>query len=274
MLIEKRNPVPYEIPISILDWQSNAGSYKDTPVNTASVQNGEPLVKVADYGIASQSYYARTDGQNTPYSVRIEGSLEFVWARRGIAEKLQQVNRRLKSYGVELFVFDAYRPMETQKGLWLFFERAARHEMPNASAEEIRNYILQFVSDPMSFVRDSSRTWPVHTTGGAVDVSLCGLDDGVLLDMGVGFDEMSVDTFSDSLERAYISNDVPHDHFPLLNRRLLHWAMKEEGFVNYPLEFWHFDWGTQMYVYNRNAMGQTDIDTAWYGYIEPPLQTA
>ncbi len=34
------------------------------------------------------------------------------------------------------------------------------------------------------------------------------------------------------------------------NRRLLVHAMEEAGFANYPGEWWHFDFGTQMWVMN------------------------
>jgi len=32
------------------------------------------------------------------------------------------------------------------------------------------------------------------------------------------------------------------------NRRVLYWTMTEEGFVNYPNEWWHFCWGDQMWA--------------------------
>ena len=35
------------------------------------------------------------------------------------------------------------------------------------------------------------------------------------------------------------------------NRRLLYWAMTAAGFVNYPFEFWHFDYKTQAAVMNQ-----------------------
>ena len=41
--------------------------------------------------------------------------------------------------------------------------------------------------------------------------------------------------------------------------------MIDEGFVNYPAEYWHFDFGNQMYVLNARALGRR-YDAAWYGY--------
>jgi D-alanyl-D-alanine dipeptidase len=57
----------------------------------------------------------------------------------------------------------------------------------------------------------------------------------------------------------------------LLNRRLLHRAMTEEGFLNYPLEFWHYDFGDQMYVLHAGLLKLPDAPkTAWYGYADAP----
>jgi zinc D-Ala-D-Ala dipeptidase len=258
--------------VKILDWTSNAGDYGRVPFDFDDPRSHEPLVSVTERGIAAESYYARTDGLNWPYNARIDGSLKDVWCRRGVAEKLLNVNSRLKPYDVELFVLDAYRAIDVQRGLWAFFEAEARRKMPHRSAEEIRNYILQFVSDPTRFNRDDPTTWPVHSSGGAVDLTLRHVD-GDLLDMGARFDEPSAASFSDALERLALKGVLSSDDAALKNRRLLHWAMEQEGFVNYPLEFWHFDFGDQMYVHHLALLGVNAPVAAWYGTIDPPTMS-
>ncbi|MFZ1883471.1 MAG: M15 family metallopeptidase [Rhodoplanes sp.] len=56
----------------------------------------------------------------------------------------------------------------------------------------------------------------------------------------------------------------------LRNRRLLHWAMQAQGFINYIYECWHFDYGNQMYVMMRNYLDRDPAPAAWYGYVPAP----
>jgi len=85
---------------------------------------------------------------------------------------------------------------------------------------------------------------------------------------------MSERAASDYYERALETGEVVPDDPRLLHRRLLHWAMCAEGFVNYPPEFWHFGWGNQMYLRNlaanTAALGGDAPRAAWYGYACPP----
>jgi D-alanyl-D-alanine dipeptidase len=257
--------------IPVFGWPANAGDYHNVPFDAADPRGAEPLVKLADHGIAGENYYARTDGQNWPYNQVIEGSLPDIWARRSIAEKLVSVNRILQPYGVELFVFDAYRPVECQKGLWKFFWAEAARLKPNADEAELRDYVLNYVSDPSLFDAANARTWPVHACGGAVDLTLRKIGSGDVLDMGARFDEMDPVVYSDALERKLVAHTIAADDPRLWNRRLLHWAMTQEGFINYPFEFWHFNFGDQMYALHARLLGRADApEAAWYGYIPPP----
>jgi D-alanyl-D-alanine dipeptidase len=231
-------------------------------------------VRVSDYRIASESFYARTDGKNWPYNAAIRGSLPEVWARRGVAEKLAQVNQRLAPHGAELFAWDGYRPIDTQRALWEFFELQAARDMPGATSEAQREQVLRYVSDPTRLDRADPATWPTHTTGAAIDLTLRNLESRELLDMGAAFDEMSATSHSDALEHAYAAGRIEATSAPLKHRRLLHWAMEAEGFVNFPLEYWHFDWGNQMYVHNLTVLKKEAPEGAWYGYVDPPTQTS
>lgn len=258
----------YEIPI--LDWSSNAGSYKSIPIDLDDDRSRDPLVSIKNLGIACESFYGRSDGHNAPYYCQIDGSLADVWCRKLVADKLLEANDLLRSFGVEVYVWDGYRPIETQIGLWSFFWDKSKDAMPNATEDQRRSYVLNYVSDPMQFNRENPTTWPVHTTGGAVDLTLRNLLTKELLDMGASFDEMREISHSDSYERTHQARVVDANLPALGNRRLLHWAMDRVGFVNYPLEFWHFDWGDQMYVHHLNLLGRPAPRAAWYGYVEPP----
>ena len=148
----------------------------------------------------------------------------------------------------------------------------AHRNMPEASNEECRNWALDYVSDPSLFQKSNPRTWPVHSSGAAVDLTLRELGSKTILDMGTHFDDMRPISHSCALEVLLRGGKINESHPVLQNRRLLHWAMVREGFVNYPLEFWHFDWKNQMYIRNLREVGAEHPPAASYGYTEPPLE--
>jgi len=248
----------------------DAGGYDAVPLDASDPRADEALVSLEDYGLVGEAYYARTDGGNAPYHRPIAGSIPALRARESVAEKLVRVNRHLHEWGFRLFVWDAYRPVACQQGLWEFFQAQARAAAPEADDAEVRARVLTFVSDPSGFDPDDPASAPTHATGAAVDLSLQHLVSGALADMGAGFDEMSARAASDYYERALMRGEIAADDLRLLHRRLLHTAMRVEGFVNYPPEFWHFDWGNQMYIRNLAAMGGDAPRAAWYGYVRPP----
>jgi zinc D-Ala-D-Ala dipeptidase len=256
--------------IRILDWQGDAESYISIPVDAEDPRFNDPLVLLKDFRIAGESFYFRSDGNNFPYLNRIKGSLSEVWCRRLIAEKLFRINERLQEYGAELYVWDIYRPIECQRGLWNFYCAEATRDMPGATEQQKRKYVLKYVSDPTRFVSSNPTTWPAHSTGAAVDLTLRDRKTLQLLDMGARFDEMSAVIHSDYFEREPKSERSERTDIIRRNRRLLHWALTQEGFVNYPLEYWHFDWGNQMYVHNLCLLAGFGPEAAWYGYVEVP----
>jgi zinc D-Ala-D-Ala dipeptidase len=230
-------------------------------------------VRACDYALAGDSYYARTDGHNAPYNRRIDGSLSDIWCRRQVAAMLARVNERLMPQGVELYLFDAYRPIACQKQLWAFFYEQGRTVLgAQATVEQLQHYAATYASDPSGFDRSNPFTWPAHSTGGAVDLTLRDRKTGELLAMGAGFDDGAESSASDYYERLCRDGEAAPDILRVRdNRRRLYTAMAAEGFVNYPHEFWHWDWGTQFAVFNRSKMeGREVSEAAFYGYCDLP----
>lgn len=259
-----------EISIPIVDIIDDTSSATSVPIDFADPRFHDPLVRVSEYNIASESFYAIDDGSNSPYNTRIAGSLSDVWCRMLVAEKLECANRKLRRYGAELFVLDGYRPIVTQAGLWSFFSERAIRIMPTATHDERKAWVLKYVSDPGCFDLEDPASWPAHSTGGAIDLTLRSLRTCEELDMGARFDGMSKLSRSDAYERMLCDGKIGECHEALLNRRMLYWSMNGCGFENYPYEFWHFDWGNQLYVRNSKNRGRPVKDSAWYGYIEAP----
>ncbi|MEJ2116750.1 MAG: M15 family metallopeptidase [Alphaproteobacteria bacterium] len=239
------------------------------PVDLSDPRASEKLVDVKELGVRSESYYARTDGGNAPYNGPVVGSIPKILLRESVAKRVAQANKTLAKAGLALFALDGYRSLETQVGLWNFFWERIAKENPAFSKAEIEQRTLTFVSDPRDFKRDDPHSWPLHSTGGAVDLTLCRTS-GALLDLGTDFDATSDMAATAWFEGALARGEIAADDQRLLLRRTLYWTMRNVGFTNYINEWWHFDWGDQLYVLTLDLMGEPlQSGAAWYGYTEP-----
>jgi D-alanyl-D-alanine dipeptidase len=255
-------------PIPILEHALTSASYHDIPIEFQDPRYQEILVDARESGVAGENYYSRTDGQNPPYRKPIKGAIRELWCRQTVVTMLTKVNESLAVHGAELYLFDAYRPIACQQGLWDFFWAQARQDMPHADVQRIFKHVQQYVSDPRHFDPENPRTWPIHTTGAAVDLTLRDLKSGDLLDMGADFDQMRPASHSAHFERLLNDGLISSDCVWIRNRRLLYWAMCDNGFTNYSYEFWHFDFGDQMHIMSLKQLGK-DAHAAWYGFVSP-----
>lgn len=129
--------------------------------------------------------------------------------QRPAALALSRVQRSLRSKGLGLTIFDAYRPWFATKMFW--------DATPPASHE--------FVADPAQGSR--------HNRGCAVDLTLHDLRSGRQVDMPSRYDEMSRRAYPD-----YRGGTSRQRWF----RGLLRHEMERERFTVYPQEWWHFDY--------------------------------
>lgn len=130
------------------------------------------------------------------------------YLRREAATALARVERGLRSAGLGLKVFDAYRPARATQAMVDWTGRAGREDL-------LRD----------GYIASRSR----HNLGLAIDLTLIELATGRELDMGTPFD-----TFSSAAHTANASGTIA------TNRHLLKVAMEREGFANYDQEWWHF----------------------------------
>jgi len=257
-------------------WQSNpptSRDYKQVPVDLDLAQSSEPLVDLAEYGIAANSYYARRDGLNAPYFRPLASETNEIFVRQGVAERMDQANRLLASLGIELYALSGYRPLAVQTELWEFFIEKAKASLSDPSEADCAEFASQYCSDPRKFNQDDSRTWPTHLTGGAIDATLRSRESGDLLFMGGLFDDPSEISHTAHFEKLLASFDGDTQKLSesqleaLRNRRLLFWAMNQAGFSNYAFEWWHFDFGTQLWVVDSatQPLSREQPSTAFYG---------
>lgn len=201
----------------------------------------EPLVQIVDTAkLISRSIYAE---QNLPHAT------PELYVRETVYMLLLQASQNLPE-GISLCVRDAYRPLALQQILWDQVADDFRARHPDWTQEQINEATGEFVAQP---ILRKDRPAP-HSTGGAVDVKL--LDShGNPIPMGTSLDSVSLESYTAHFE---IHPDEPFRH----NRRVLYHAMTQSGFVNYPNEWWHFEYGTIRWA------KQNSITTAIYGGIE------
>ena len=102
------------------------------------------LLLDADLAV-SRARFTEPDPTDPTLGSRIPGSIETLALRQGAAERLREVNANLAAAGLELFVFDAWRPQAVQAYFhdrWLPAELRKRkpHLSDAELAAEVQNY--------------------------------------------------------------------------------------------------------------------------------------
>ena len=218
---------------------------------------GEPLVKICDYGVEGRNHYAHP--RNPPYWQAIGGAVDALWARRGVAERLQAVDQRLRGQGLRLHVFDAWRPRAVQAyfhDVWLPAELRTRR--PDLAGAALQAEVARYWAAPTI---DPNAPAP-HSTGAAVDLTITFVD-GEPLWMGSLFDDASALAATDRFEHNGADWSFS-DYEAQANRRLLYWLMIKAGFENLPDEWWHFSFGDRFWA------AFSPDRAPLYGLAEPP----
>lgn len=156
--------------------------------------------------------------------------------RKEVYDKLVEATKNLPK-GYRLKILDAWRPFALQKELYDVYATTIVKNFGLEKWKEDRKkeFVGKFVSVPV----EDRVVPPVHTTGGAVDVTVIDAN-GQELQMGTDFDQ-----FTEMTDTAYFEQGT----YKLVrdNRRLLYFAMIKAGFTNLPSEWWHFDYGDQFW---------------------------
>jgi zinc D-Ala-D-Ala dipeptidase len=156
--------------------------------------------------IPSLVYDLRYSGTNNFMHRRMyPAGTKKTFLRLPAAHALKNIQDELKSKGLGLKIFDAYRPFSVTVKFW----------------ELVRDE--RYVANPS---KGSG-----HNRGIAVDLTIINLKSGKELDMGTGFDN-----FSDTAHSYYAL--LPQN--VLDNRKLLRTVMEKYGFKVFETEWWHF----------------------------------
>lgn len=210
-------------------------------------ENAELAADLRAQGVAGDNYYYRQD--NPPYNHRATAAIPELYVREGVLRRLQKLNESLIKDDLELYVYDAYRPVELQNyfhDIWVPTHLRAEH--PEWSEEIIRDEVGKYWAKGAASSDDvDPLSPPPHATGGVVDLTLRRNGTREELYMGGPFDgvtELSfVDYFEKEGERRPLSE---REKEARANRRILYWAMTEAGFTVNPNEWWHYGFGDQL----------------------------
>jgi D-alanyl-D-alanine dipeptidase len=143
-----------------------------------------------------------------------------------VARALAQVELQLRAQHRRLRIYDCYRPV---RAVHRFVAWARDLGDQRSKAQYYPNV------DKSALVPDYIADHSGHSRGATVDLGLeqCdGADDACqVLDMGTGFDFFDVRAHTEAPGLSETQRS---------NRRMLKQTMEQQGFRNYPMEWWHY----------------------------------
>lgn len=237
--------------------------------------SNEALVNLSNTSIFSNRYYAHSDGLNFPYKKQLTKHTD-IYVRESVASALLIANQNLKEMNLELVVLDGYRNLPLQECIWNFFRKEISGQNPLMEESEIIEHTSVYCWNPGIWNEIEPLTWPVHMTGGSVDVTLRRLNDKSPLYMGTVFDDSSELAHTDAYEKILQSMQsesslTTSDKAALEGRRILYNIMVASGFSSYWGEWWHYDIGTQLSARSKFIKGEMPI--SFYPFIDFDLKS-
>ena len=154
----------------------------------------------------------------------VYGSLDCAWLRREAADALRAAAVWLAGQrpGYVLSVLDALRPQRVQEQLW-----------------------AELQGTPLTLYLANPERGSIHSFGMAVDATVLDAA-GAAVDMGSGFDEMTLASHPDHEAEQLALGALTAAQ--LTERGWLRAAMRQAGFQAITTEWWHFDFGDRVAV--------------------------
>lgn len=185
-------------------------AFKTVSANEALSQNQisevsvNTFVEVTDYIPSIMVELKYSTNQN--FTGQKIYDFDEAYLRYGTVQKLIQVQNDLSKHGLGMIIWDAYRPVKAQFKLWEI--------CPDG----------RYVANP-------NKGYSSHSRGNTVDVSIVKLTDKIEVEMPSEFDD-----FTKKADRKY--DDCSET--AAKNAKLLETIMKQNGFMPYENEWWHY----------------------------------
>jgi zinc D-Ala-D-Ala dipeptidase len=194
---------------------------------------GDPMIDLGTFLEENGSRIRLTSGTTAYGSRSTTMSL-----RKKAAERMLDAEKFLQTWGTSLTfrVTDAFRPLSLQRKYFEQFTEEIR-KTKGLTGDALYDHVHRYIADPDIF--------PPHTTGGAVDSTVCDAESDQDLDMGTAIDAMDDErilAFHGGITDAQKEN-----------RSILFAAMTAAGFVGYPTEWWHFSYGEKEWAMRSKA---------------------
>lgn len=157
-----------------------------------------------------------------------------ILGRKSAVENLLQAKKLLPK-GYNFKVWDCKRSYKIQELMMKSFKKRLDLLHPKLTANEKKKLLLKFSG---GLVKKVERL-DTHRNGGAFDLTI--VDNiGNELYMGTDFDDLTEKAATDYYENKPNLDVLEKEARE--NRRLLRNIMKKAGFVNYPIEWWHWSY--------------------------------
>ncbi len=189
-----------------------AGSIQES---LKSVRSSKDYVEVvASPGLVIDLRYASS---NNFVGKNLYGEFNRAYLHRITAGKLAKAVQHLRAAYPEyqLVIFDALRPRSVQVVLW----------------DQVKG------TDKETYVANP-KGGSIHNYGFALDISLLD-ENGRELDMGTPYDDFT--PLSQPQRESEYLRQGRLSEAQLRNRRILRTAMEQAGFIQLPVEWWHYD---------------------------------
>ena len=152
----KKSPIPEIGPVNDL----KQGFRQEVKIDRENALFDELMIDVRERGIAGDNHYFTSS--NPPYFQKVPGAIEELYLRETVLVKLEEVNSKLKEQGLELYVFDGWRPQAIQRhfhGVW--FPNWLREHRPEIREENLMEEVEKYWSPPTEGENSPSP----HSTG-------------------------------------------------------------------------------------------------------------
>jgi D-alanyl-D-alanine dipeptidase len=193
----------------------------------------EPLVDLKDF-------------DDLTYGVPPECHLtakNYTKVRKSVYDKLCIAQKMLPD-GLKFRVYEGHRSLKVQQMLFDQEFNKISQIFPSWSYEEKFHETTRLVSPVTNL--DGSINVPPHNTGAAIDIEII-TESGELLDMGMtAHDWSKVNSELCMTHSKIISKEAQN------NRKLLLTILEQQGFINYPNEWWHFSYGDRYWAYYQS----------------------
>ena len=177
-------------------------------------------------------------------SPEIPNNKNYTFMRKTVYEKLLNAEKSLPD-GIHFCLYEGYRSLELQKILFETQYNANKLRHKDWLLSDVFKETTKLISPVINL--DGTNNIPPHSTGGAIDVYLIN-DKGEPLDLGIH----PKDWMEDKDDSLSLTDSLSISITAKKNRKIMSDALIQQGFVNYPTEYWHWSYGDKYWAFMKN----------------------